>query len=606
MATIGPSVTITAIGPGGTREIGFSNFFVTGQTPWGLDGTFQICTSFQDFLRKYGGLNKLSAVASGTTADTYSAETNSSVVQPYYAVQAFFQEKQANAPGVLYFCRTVATSSGPTAASKTFADAVGSNNTTVASKMKGLPGSTTQITVVNPSPTAAQWVGGQPGTAATTASSATVTGTGTSFSAGMVGQGIQIAGVAYVILTFSSSTSITVSPTPSATVATTTYNLAAPSCQIKASFPQANIVESWDILNVNDAANASKKSELISITLPAGGQLPVNAAAAKLASGTPATADSYAATDADLVGTTTAAGVKTGLQVFNDQKLGSGFVAIPGKYSSTVRTGINTHCSTFYRLGILGAPSGLNLSSVVTDPTLSGPDLDYIWPQIYVADQSSTSGGQILVDGVGHRAGLYARMDKEYRGPHKSAAGITHPLVSAIDVERASGSFMELCDDAGSNLLADSLINTWRLKGNPASVVGWGNRTLGQDNRFRQCSVRRILYLLYLTSYLSIETYTFEPIDPFGVLFSKVKGDLDSICWNLWRPPVGALYGNQPGKDPKSTDAWFVVCDSSNNPVQAIANGELHVDVSFTPTYNAERVTENLSLVVPQFVGRAQ
>src|SRR5438094_5906965 len=345
MATIGPSITLGSVGPGGTREIAYSNAFMVGQTPWGLDGVWQICESFTKFLRLYGGLNKLSSVAAGTTADVYGVETSAAVVQCYYAVKGFFDEKLSGSPGVLYFCKVVASSSGPTAASVTVNDGA-AHNTTVTSKWKGFPGGATFLTVTNPSPTS---------------------------------------GAGYV--------------------------------QFLVSQPQANISETWDIANANDAANASKKSELITITLPAGGQLPLTTAKEKLNAGTPATADAYAATDADLVGTTTGAGVKTGLQVFTDNKLGTGTVAIPGKFSSTIRSGIATHSASFMRMGLLGAPSGLNLTTVVADlSTQNGPDLAYYWPQIWVTDQNSTSNGQILVDPVGHIAGLHARMDKEYRG----------------------------------------------------------------------------------------------------------------------------------------------------------------------------------------------
>lgn len=533
MATIGSSITISAVGPGGTREIGFSNFFVVGQTPWGIDGAWTVCTSFQDFLRQFGGLNKIASVASGTTLSTYTTESSSSVTSPYYAVKAYFQEKQSNSPGVLYFCRAVASTSGPTAGSLTVSDGA-THNTTITSKWKGMAGNDTQVTVTNPSPTA---------------------------------------GTGYA--------------------------------QFKIYHPQANITEYWDIANANDAANASKKSQLVTIALPVGGQLPQTAATAKINTGTPGTADTYAATDPDLVGTTTAAGVKTGLQVFNDQKLGSGFVAIPGKYTSTIRTGIATHCATYYRMGLLGAPSGLNLTTVVSDlSTTNGADLAYYWPQLWTQDDGSTQGGQVLVDNVGHIAGLHARMDRDYGGPQKSAAGITHPITSAIDVERATGSFMELCDDSGSNLLADSLINTVRVKGNPGGIVSWGMRTLSQDNRYRQVPVRRILHLIYLTTFLTLETYTFEPFDPQGRLFSKVRGDLNMFLEGLLRK--GTLYGNSPGKDPRSDDAYYVVCDKSNNPGTQIANGELHVDVQFVPAFNAEKVSENLSLVIPGFVGRSQ
>lgn len=530
MAQLGVTATLQSVGPSSPPDIGYSNAFVNFQSPWGIPNVWQICASFQDYLRLYGGLNKLTTVASGTTADTYTVETTAAVVQAYYAVKAYFDEKLTGSPGVLYASRVIATSGGPTAASKTFNDG-GANNTTITSKWPGRDGATTQITITNPSPRK---------------------GTGWAL--------------------------------------------------IFVNHPQSGIQEYWDIATAIDAANASKKSQLVTIALPAGGQLPSTAAASKLNSGTPATADAYGATAADYVGTTTGAGVKTGLQVFNDQKLGLGMVMVPGQFSSTVRAGINTHCNSYYRHGLLGTPSALTLTTVVSDlSTQTGQRLSYWWPQLWVTDQNSDSSGQILVDPVGHVAGLQARMDKEYRGPHKSPAGITHPFVSALDVERSS-SGMELVDDSGSNTLADSFINTIRLKGNPAGIVGWGFRTLAQDQRFRQIPGSRTTDVILFSGLLILEKYFGEDISP--KLFLKVEGDLNALCDDFHNR--GSLYGTKPGRDPKPSDAWFAVCNVGNNSGVQLSGGELHADLTIVPTPNAEKISFNLGVSAAGFVVRQQ
>jgi len=308
MSVIGSDIRIGSAGPGGVREIGYSNFFVVGQTPWGIPNTYQISTSFGQWIRQYGGLSKLTTVAAGTTAETYSTETTNAVVQAYYAVKAYFEEKGPNGPGALYFCRVVATTAGPTAALKTFADLT-TNNTTITSKWPGRDGGATLVTITNPSPTG---------------------------------------GADYA--------------------------------QVIAEHVQSGIREIWELGSSLDAANISKKSELISIALPAGGQLPVTAARSKLNNGlgsTPATPDPYTATAPDHVGTVTTAGVKTGLQVFADQALGTGFVAIPGLYTAPARTGIAIYAAAYYRLGLLGAPSSLTLTTVVADLATNGRDLAY-------------------------------------------------------------------------------------------------------------------------------------------------------------------------------------------------------------------------------------
>src|SRR5262245_32489379 len=151
MAILGVNATLQSVGPSSPPDIGFSNGFTVFQSPWGIPNIWQTAASFQDFLRLYGGLNKLTTVQTGTTADIYSIESVAAVVQAYYAIKAFFDEKLNGSNGVLYCSRVIATSAGPTAASKLFPDA-STNNTTITSKWPGRDGATTQITITNPSP----------------------------------------------------------------------------------------------------------------------------------------------------------------------------------------------------------------------------------------------------------------------------------------------------------------------------------------------------------------------------------------------------------------------------------------------------------------------
>lgn len=525
MATIGVSTTIGSVGPSGTPDVSNGNAFIVGQTPWGIDGTFQVISSFAQFVRNYGGLNKLVSVGS---PDVWSTETTDAVVQCYYNVWTYFAEKQQGSPGVLYFSRAVASSSGPVAASGSFSDG-GVNNTTIASKWKSKAGNTVSVTVANPSPKGSGWA------------------------------------------------------------------------RITVSFPQANITEVWDIATAADALAASQKSELVTITLPAGGQLPQTAVATKLTGGSDGTT-AYSASDADYVGTVSSSNAKSGLQVFNNQRLGLGYVAIPGKQSSTIRTGIKTHCETYHRMGLFSSPSGLTASTVAAD--ISGTTSNqcfYYWPQLKVADQNSDSGGLLTISNEGAIAGLAARMIRDYGGPHKSPAGVKHPFVSVVDIERQS-SGLELADDSISNTLADSNINTLRFKNN--GYVVWGNRSLWTDRRYQQFNAVQTISYIYVVSQLILEPFAFEPVDPQGKLFSAVRTDMNVMLLGLYR--VGALYGTEPDtQQPKSSDAFLVVCDRSNNPDTVLLGNEVHVDATFACTPNAEKITLNLGPAAPGYAGKA-
>jgi phage tail sheath protein FI len=557
-------------------------------------------SSFGSWVRAYGGLNKLINVAS---PDQWGIETTDAVVQCYYNVKAYFAEKQQGSPGVLFFSRAVASSSGPAAASTTINDVTAANPSTFTSKWKSKAGNTVTVAVSNPSPRSVFVAG--PGTLSLTNGSASVTGTSTTFAATDVGKGIQILGVNYTIKTFSSATAVTIDPVYAGTTnPTASYSTCQPSCRVVAAFPLANITETWDIVSVADAANVSQKSELITVTLPAGATLPMTTAATKLTSGSDGTV-AYSATDADYIGTAAASGVKSGLQVLNDARLGTGYVFIPGKQSSTIRSGLVTHVSTYYRIGLLSSPSGLTASTVAADIAgIASNQCAYYWPQIKVPDENSDASGNLTISNEGAIAGLAARMIRDYNfGPHKSPAGITHPFVSVVDLETQSNG-NELCDDGISNILADSFVNTIRKKGQPLGFVVWGNRTLATDKRWLQFNSAQTINLVYTTGQLILEKYVFEPVDPQGKLFSAIRADFNVFLLSLYRK--GALFGTEPdGNTPLKSDAFLVVCDRSNNPDTVLVGNEVHVDVTFAPTINAEKITLNLGPAAPGFAGRS-
>lgn len=606
MAIIGPNISFQSIGPAGFPDIGTASGFFVIQSPWGLANTPVAITSVADFVKNFGGLNKLTAVASGLTADTYTVEQDDDVVQGYYAVKAYLEEKGQDSPGVAFVSRVIQTASPPTAASKTFPDNVGSNNTTITAKWVGRDGGTVQAYTINPSPRRGIFAL-QAGTVAVTSGTAAVTGNGTTFQTGStwVGWGIKIGVNYYTILSVATSTSLTLAENAAATETVAVYSVGTntDSTYINLYHPQSNIREEWDLLpTTQSAADISRRSQLATIALPAGLQLPKTSApgsagAVKLNSGSAATADSYAATASDYVGAVSSAGVKTGIQVFNDLKYGTGWVMCPGQVSASVRTGIAAHAATYYRVGLYCPSSGLVLNTAQTEFAGISSNLGagYV-PRVWVTATTGTGSDTVLVDPTGHVAGLGARMQKEYGGPHKSPAGITHPLLTVVDLERQSNG-MELYDDAGSGVLADNNVNTIRFKANGYAV--YGMRTFASDERYRQINQALLVCVIYHASYNLMQKVTFEPIDSFGNLFGRVKGDLDSMLYSLWR--AGSLYGTQPGKQAKPDNAWFVVCDRGNNPNTQVGKGILRADVSFAGTPNAERIDLPIFVAAPGF-----
>ena len=372
--------------------------------------------------------------------------------------------------------------------------------------------------------------------------------------------------------------------------------------QIDVRHVQSGIQEQAQIATAADASSFNLNSKLVTIALPSGGQLPVTVATwTKLGNGTPATADAYGASDANLVGTTTSAGLKSGLDVFADFRLGTGMVVIPGSVSSTVITGLKTHAEAYDRMYFIGTIAGKDKSNVAAQISSSSNNGAFYAPRIWVSDlgAGSDANTQVLVDPVGHIAGLQARMDAEYKGPHKSAAGTLHPLSGVLDIERQSNG-MEIYDDSASNTLADSFVNTIRIKNN--SQVVWGNRTMAVDRRYLQTNASRTVSVVSLTLKLIGEPFTFEPITP--VVMAKLQGEASVFLEQLRK--VGALFGDAPSRQAGANDAYYAICSLANNTPDTLSANELHLDVAMAPTPNAESVKIGLQVAAPGYVRTVQ
>jgi hypothetical protein len=364
---------------------------------------------------------------------------------------------------------------------------------------------------------------------------------------------------------------------------------------------QADIYETYTVSTAEDAAKIGAVSQLVTSVVMGGAlanTLPTATDSWDKLGGTTGTssagtADTYAATTTEYVGQRAATGVLTGLFCFADRRYGTGFLICPGGVDDgTTRTALEAHASTWRRTLIVGSVAGLNVTTAATLPTnIAGNNTAYYWPRIWVRSDSPTQpDGRILVSAAGAMAGLHARLDGKFNGPHKSAAGVSYRLYSAANVERAS-SGQELTDDEGSETLADSFVNTLRIKN--GVVVSYGLRTTSTDERYRQIPFARVTQLMWHSVYHTAERWAFSVIDSEGDLYAEIQGTLGGFCRRLHRD--GLFYGDPPGADPLPTDAYGVVCNDTNNTPETLAAGELRIDVGFTPAPNAEQVRLTLN-----------
>jgi hypothetical protein len=168
----------------------------------------------------------------------------------------------------------------------------------------------------------------------------------------------------------------------------------------------------------------------------------------------------------------------------------------------------------------------------------------------------------------GHMAGVYATTDTS-RGVHKAPAN--------MPVRACTGLTQRITDPEQAQLNSNN-VNCVRYFASGGIRV-WGARTLSSDNaEWRYINVRRLFLMIEESIKRGTSWTVFEPNDE--MLCKSVIRDISSFLKLQWQS--GALVGSSP------SEAFFVKCDSENNPAESIAEGRLVVDIGVAPSKPAE------------------
>jgi uncharacterized protein len=187
----------------------------------------------------------------------------------------------------------------------------------------------------------------------------------------------------------------------------------------------------------------------------------------------------------------------------------------------------------------------------------------------------------------GFVAGLYAATDAS-RGVWKAPAGIDASLSGE------AGLALPLTDNQNGtlNVQAINCLRNFRVYGD----VIWGARTLqGNDqigSQWKYVPIRRLALFLESSLYEGTQWAVFEPNDER--LWGQLRLNIGSFMQGLFLQ--GAFQGTTPQQ------AYFVKCDSENNPQSSIDQGIVTVLVGFAPLYPAEFVV----IQIQQMAGQAQ
>lgn len=200
------------------------------------------------------------------------------------------------------------------------------------------------------------------------------------------------------------------------------------------------------------------------------------------------------------------------------------------------------------------------------------------YPMLKMVDPSKTGPGAIRNTHPGGAViGAYIRTEVS-RTVAKAPAGFD------VDVRGALG-LVTTFTTAQTGTLYDTY-NVNLFKAVPgAGIVINGARTLEKTTPGKYIPIRRSLNYLKQALQDATSFAVFEPNDER--LWTRLNVTVSSLLAEFWR--AGGLKGRN------ANQAFYVVCDSSNNTESSIANGEVNIEVGVALQYPAEFVVITIS-----------
>jgi len=185
----------------------------------------------------------------------------------------------------------------------------------------------------------------------------------------------------------------------------------------------------------------------------------------------------------------------------------------------------------------------------------------------------------ILVPPSGHAAGVWTRTD-ETRGVWKAPVGLEVGLIGFSGLEfEVNDSTQDVLNPLGINALRE-------MPG--GGLVIWGARTLAaaSDAEWKYVSIRRFTNYVEHSIETGLRWVVFEPNGE--ALWGAIKKSVESFLFEHFRQ--GALQGT------KSSDAFFVKCDSTTTTPDEISNGVINLVVGLALLKPAEFIPLRIGL----------
>ena len=192
------------------------------------------------------------------------------------------------------------------------------------------------------------------------------------------------------------------------------------------------------------------------------------------------------------------------------------------------------------------------------------------YPWVFVRDPLQL-GNQVVrrVPPSSHVAGVYANTDLTI-GVHKAPANV------ALDWAQGLTTALTAEMQGFLNPIGVDCLRPFSGRG----LRVFGARTLSSDPSWRFVNVRRLVSMIEHALLFAMQWVVFEPNDVY--LRHSVRASVTGFLEAIWK--AGGLAGKT------ADEAFFVICDDTNNTPDTATNGQLIVDIGVAPTIPAEFV----------------
>jgi phage tail sheath protein FI len=193
------------------------------------------------------------------------------------------------------------------------------------------------------------------------------------------------------------------------------------------------------------------------------------------------------------------------------------------------------------------------------------------WPWVRVSDPLA-NGRPLTMPPLAHIAGIYARTDNNKnvgKAPGGTVDGALQYLVG-LETNPTLGD---------RDIVYQNKINPL-ISSPQTGLAVWGVRTISNVEDWKYIQARRLFMFLEKSVYNSTWWSVFENNGP--LLWSRISGQIGSFMNGLFSS--GYLAGANPSQ------AYFVVCDGTNNPPDSVNAGYVVIDIGAAPNKPAEFV----------------